>query len=246
MSTKIQGDFGIAGLIDGDTVNPTLRVEGAPLSQRYNKGTTMFSPNFEALPENMRPTVVVLLRGVSTGEILPNQTLEFRYNDMLLTFDANGLSTNAGMVGYFKKISAYSTNVGGRTVSVPALRVMKNLVPISGYDNDSILVSGAVELDGHSIPFKEISIKVIIQESTGNQYDVILSNDRGSQFTSKNESLTETARVLKDGIEITDYTGFTYKYFKMLGEGDVSMGTSRTQLITTDDVDLSKFCNRSS
>lgn len=237
MSTKIQGAFTIAGLIDGETVNPTLRVEGTPLVQRYNKGTTVFSPNFEAMAENLRPIVVVLLRGVSAGEVLPHQTLDFRYNDMLLTFDANGLSTNAGMVGYFKKISAYSTNVGGKTVSVPALRVMKNLVPISGYDNDYILVSGTVEVDGHSIPFQEIGKPVIIQESTGNQYDVVLSNDKGSQFTSKSESLTETARIFKDGVEISDYTGFTYKYIKMLGEGDVNMGTARTQVITTDDVD---------
>lgn len=234
---NLEGSFTLIALMDGTTINGTLRVEGTPLAQRYNKGTAVFIPNFETLAENNRPTVVVILRDISDGSVLVPNTIEFRYNDLLLTFGSNGLSTNAGMVGFFKKIDAYSTTIGGATYQVPALRVMKNLVPISGYDNDRITVSGTVEIGGSSIAFNALSKEVVIQESTGNQYDVLISNNKGSQLLLDGESLTETARIFKDGVEITDYTGFTFQWVKMLGAGDTNWGTSRTQVVSTNDVD---------
>jgi hypothetical protein len=141
------------------------------------------------------------------------------------------------MVGYFKKIDAYSTTIGGATYKVPALRVMKNLVPISGYDNDRITVSGTVEISGSSIGFNALSKEVVIQESTGNQYDALISNNKGSQLLTAGESLTDTVRIFKDGVEVTDYTGFTFQWVKMLGAGDTNWGTSRTQVVSTNDVD---------
>ncbi|MEL5895054.1 hypothetical protein AAE250_16365 [Bacteroides sp. GD17] len=233
---NVEGLFTLIALMDGTTINGTLRVEGTPLVQRYNKGTDVFIPDFTKLAENSRPTVVVILRSIADGSILVPQTVEYRYNDLLLTFDSNGLSTNSGMVGYFKKLTAYSANIGGKTYQLAALRVMKNLVPISGYDNDRITVSGTIEVGGTSVAFNGLSKEVVIQESTGNQYDVVISNNKGSQFVSAGESLTETARVFKDGIEITDYTGFTFQWVRMLGAGDSNWGTARTQVVSTSDV----------
>lgn len=234
---NLEGGFELVALMDGTTINGTLRVEGTPLVQRYNKGTTVFIPDFEALAENSRPTVVVILRDVSDGSVLIPNLIEYRYNDLLLTFGSNGLSTNSGMVGYFKKVDAYSTTIGGTTYQVPALRVMKNLVPISGYDNDRITVSGTVEISGSSIAFNALSKEVVIQESTGNQYDVLITNDKGSRLLVAGESLTEIARIFKDGVEITDYTGFTFQWVKLLGTGDTNWGASRTQVVSTNDVD---------
>lgn len=114
---------------------------------------------------------------------------------------------------------------------------MKNLVPISGYDNDRITVSGTVEISGSSIGFNALSKEVVIQESTGNQYDVLISNNKGSQLLTAGESLTDTVRIFKDGVEVTDYTGFTFQWVKMLGAGDTNWGTSRTQVVSTNDVD---------
>lgn len=234
---NIEGIFTLIALMDGTTINGTLRVEGTPLVQRYNKGTDAFIPDFTKLAENSRPTVVTILRSIADGLILLPNTIEYRYNDILLTFGSDGLSTNSGMVGCFKKLSEYNTNIGGTTYKLPALRVMKNLVPISGYDNDRITVSGTVEIGGTSVGFNALSKEVVIQESTGNQYDVLITNNKGSQLLTAGESLTETARVFKDGIEITDYTGFTFQWVKMLGSGDTNLGTTRTQAISTDNVD---------
>lgn len=234
---KLEGGFTLIGLMDGTTVNGFLRVEGTPLVQRYNKGTSQFTPDFETLADNKKPTLVIILRDVATGEIMKPQTITYKYNGVTLTFGSNGLSTNSGMTGYFKKLDSYSATIGSQSYQLPALRVMKNLVPISGYDNDRISVSGTIEVGGQSIAFNELSKDVVIQESTGNAYDVIISDDKGGALTEAGESLTCTASLYKDGIEVTDYSGFTYQWVKLLGTGDTNWGTARTQKVTTGDID---------
>lgn len=235
---NLSDSFQIYALMDGTTINGILRVEGTPLSQRYNKGTDKFIPDFESLAENKRPTVVTILRDVATGGALKPTSITFKYNDVALTFGSDGLSTNSGLQGYFKKIDDYSVKVGSQTITLPVLRVMKNLVPISGYDNDRISVSGSVEVGGASATFDGLSTTVVIQESTGNSYDVQVQNDYGSQFEEGGPtSFTETAHVYKDGVDINDFQGITFKWFKVLGTGDTALGTSRTQNITLDDVD---------
>lgn len=234
---KLEGGFTLIGLMDGTTVNGFLRVEGTLLVQRYNKGTSQFTPDFEALADNKKPTLVIILRDVATGEIMKPQTITYKYNGVTLTFGSDGLSTNSGMTGYFKKLDSYSATIGSQSYQLPALRVMKNLVPISGYDNDRISVSGTIEIGGQSIAFNELSKDVVIQESTGNAYDVIISDDKGGALTEAGESLTCTASLYKDGIEVTDYSGFTFQWVKLLGTGDTNWGTARTQKVTTGDID---------
>ena len=234
---KLEGGFTLIGLMDGTTVNGFLRVEGTPLVQRYNKGTSQFTPDFGALADNKKPTLVIILRDVTTGEIMKPQTITYKYNGVTLTFGSDGLSTNSGMTGYFKKLDSYSATIGSQSYQLPALRVMKNLVPISGYDNDRISVSGTIEIGGQSIAFNELSKDVVIQESTGNAYDVIISDDKGGALTEAGESMTCTASLYKDGIEVTDYSGFTYQWVKLLGTGDTNWGQARTQKVTTGDID---------
>lgn len=234
---KLEGAFTLIGLMDGTTINGFLRVEGTPLVQRYNKGTSQFTPDFETLADNKKPTLVVILRDVATGAIMTPQTITYKYNGVTINFGSDGLSTNSGMTGYFKKIDNYSATIGSQSYQLPALRVMKNLVPISGYDNDRISVSGTIEVGGQSIAFNELSKDVVIQESTGNAYDVIISDDKGGALTEAGESLTCTASLYKDGIEVTDYSGYTFQWVKLLGTGDTNWGTSRTQKVTTGDID---------
>lgn len=234
---NLESGFTLIGLMDGTTISGFLRVEGTPLVQRYNKGTSQFTPDFETLADNKKPTLVAILRDVATGAIMTPQTITYKYNGVTLTFDSDGLSTNGGMTGYFKKLDSYSATIGSQSYQLPALRVMKNLVPISGYDNDRISVSGTIEVGGQSIAFNELSKDVIIQESTGNAYDVIISDDKGGALTEAGESLTCTASLYKDGIEVTDYSGYTFQWVKLLGTGDTNWGTSRTQKVTTSDID---------
>lgn len=234
---NIEGGFSLMRIYDGTTIDSILRVEGTPLVQRYNKGTNKFIPDFTALADDKKPTAVLILREVASGSILKANQVTWKYNSIVLTFGADELSTNKGMEGIFKRIDSHPTNIGTKIVHLPALRIMKNLVPISGYDNDRLSVSGTIEFSGQSHQFQEIGKDVSIIEITGNSYDVSISDDRGSALTTSNESLTATATVYKDGVEITDYSGFTFQWVKLLGSGDVNWGTSRTQVVTANDVD---------
>lgn len=226
----------IIGLIDGTTINGILRVENLPLIQRYAKGTDKFIPDFDSLETSAKSVAVLILRD-TTGMLYVPSIVKWMYNGIELTFDANGLSNNGGMAGVFQKIDRYSTNVGIENVELPALRVMKNLVPLSGYDNDRLSVSGTIEVDGSQIGFGEVPKEVIIQETTGNQYDILISNSVGSQILSPTDKITQSVLIFKDGVKVTDLTGITYKWYKMLAAGDIALGTAATQLINADDVD---------
>lgn len=234
---KLSSSFTLVGIIDGTTINGYVRVDNTPLVQRYNTGTNSFVPDFEKMAENSRPVVVPILRDASTGDVVTPNSIKFMYNGLELTFGGDNLCTNEGLEGVFKKLVDYQAAVGSQSYPMPALRVMKNLVPISGYDNDRISVSGTVEVGGQSVPFNELSKEVIIQESTDNQYDVVISNDKGSAITEAGESLTERADIYKDGNKISDVSGFSFKWFKVTAEVDVAMGTAQTQVIAASDVD---------
>lgn len=241
MANKVEAGFTLIGLMDGTTLNGFLRIEGNPLVQRYNKGTNVFVPDFEAdgFPEANLPTAVLIIRDTADGDVMTPQagSLVWKYNGIELEFGADDLCTTDGLEGVFLKIDSRSTVIGGQTYNLPALQVRKNLVPISGYDNDRLSVSGTIEVGGNAIAFAEISKEVIIQESTGNAYSMTITDDKGFYLVTENDSLTAKCNIYKDGNELTDYTGITFKWEKLLGTGNVAMGTARTQVITNADVD---------
>lgn len=241
MPNKVEAGFSLIGIMDGTSINGFLRVEGNPLVQRYNKGTSQFIPDFEAdgFPEANLPVAVLILRDTSDGSVLIPQPagIVWKYNGIELTFGSDNLCTTSGLEGVFKKIDSRTTQIADQSYNLPAIQVLKNLVPISGYDNDRLSVSGSVEVSGNSIPFSEISKEVIIQETTGNAFTMSITDDKGFYLVTGTDSLTAKCTIYKDGNEVSDYTGVTFKWEKLLGTGNVAMGTARTQTITNDDVD---------
>lgn len=241
MANKVEAGFTLIGLMDGTTLNGFLRVEGNPLVQRYNKGTSTFVPDFEAdgFPEANLPVAVIIIRDTSDGTVMiPTAgSIVWKYNGVELTFGDDDLCTTNGLEGVFKKYDSRNTVIGGASYNLPALQVRKNLVPISGYDNDRLSVSGSIEVGGNSVAFSEISKEVIIQETTGNAYAMSITDDKGFYLVNENDSLTAKCNIYKDGNELSDYSGITFKWEKLLGTGNVSMGTSRTQVVTNADVD---------
>lgn len=241
---NVSGGVQLIALLDGTTINGFLRTEGTPLVQRYDKSKSSFIPNFKNLAEDDKPTVVAILRDSATGEIRTAKTITYYYNDVALTFASKTyegktrqMCTNSGMEDLIEYIPSYSEVIGGVTYSLPAIRVWDNLVPISSYDNDKITASGTVEISGNIIGFSGLMKEVVIQEASGQQYDVRISNTMGSQLLEADTQLVETCEVYKDGGKVTDFTGFTFAWYKVTADGDVAMGTAQTQTITKDDVD---------
>lgn len=251
--SKIEGGFSIIALLDGTTINGVLRVEGAPFVQRYKTGTSSFIPDFspttspDLLPAD-RPTAIILVRNLATGVVMTPTAYTFYYNGVEMVFaqESSGsfedkfMCTNIlGNDGeyLFELIKDYSLTIGTSTYTLPAVRVWGNLVPISSANNDLLSASGTVELNGQQIAFNDLSQTVIIQEDSGSAYDVMITDNMGGALTDDSQTLTCTCEVYKDGSKITSYSGYTFKWFKILGTGEEAWGTSRTQDIVVSDID---------
>lgn len=234
--SQVSGGFALTALMDGTTINGYVRVDNMPLVQRYTKGSNKFTPDFEQTPENNRPVVIAVNRDITDGTALSPQTAVFKYNSVELAFGPDGLCTTEGFEGVFKKITDYPAQIGSVSLPMVAMRIMKNLVPLSGYDNDRISISGTVEVNGQALQFNEMSTPVTIQETTGNQFDVVITNDKGSAFSEPGEQLTEKVDLYRDGVKVSELSSFTFQWVKVTAEGDQNLGTAQTQVITTDDV----------
>ena len=114
---------------------------------------------------------------------------------------------------------------------------MKNLVPISGYDNDRITISGTVEVGGHTVEFNELSTEVVIQESSGKQYEIFITSDKGTQIINTSDVLVLKAELYNGGDLINDLGNITLQWKKQLPSGETNLGTQKTQNISASDVD---------
>lgn len=236
------GSFEIVAVMDGTSINGDLQVDRMPLIQRYND-SGLYVPDYEAAAEDERPAVVPVLTNIAAGNAWTEpQTLTWKYNGIALTFGGDNLSTNEGMEGVFKRDTAYSKSYDGSTYVTEALIVMKNLVPISGYDNDRISVSGTVEVNGCQVEFNDLSTDVVILKSTGETTAVgITFVDDVSDLTNNVREITAVANVYGPSGPVSDLSGYSFSWKKETAEGDAALsqgtGTGQTQLITGDDVD---------
>ena len=226
--------FQLTAILDGETLNGYLRLEGAPLVQRYTQGTETPVPDFTALAEDQRPTLVVVVK-TSTGEWTPIQaeTAVWRYNGIILTFDSAGLSTNTGYVGVFKRIMGYQLKDGSHTYSSIALRVMKNLYSLGNKDNDRISFSGSCEIGGQQISVEDLSREIVIEETTGQQWSIYLNN---MDINEKGQTVTLTPEVYRSSQKLTNYEGLAFKWYKLTADGYSPAGTSTSLTIQDTEV----------
>ena len=231
------GSFEIVAVMDGTSINGDLQVDRMPLIQRYND-SGLYVPDYEAAAEDERPAVVPVLTNIAAGNAWTEpQTLTWKYNGIALTFGGDNLSTNEGMEGVFKRDTAYSKSYDGSTYVTEALIVMKNLVPISGYDNDRISVSGTIEVGGSQIAFDGISTDVVIQKSTGSAFDLIIAD---GMLTQDDRSVVLTAQLWNEGSEVTDLSGYTFEWKIIDPDGTdkafSNVSTTKTQTVVAADV----------
>lgn len=237
---QTSGSIKIISVTNGATLNAILAVYGSPLVQSYTPGTDSYVPDFKQMADNGKPTVVPLVRNSTDGKILSPVSLAWKYNGVELGFGSDGLCVSPEtMAGRLMKLSSYSVEIEGTSYQLPALRVVDNLVPVSGYDNDLISVSGMVEMGGASITFADLGKTVVIQESTGNVYGMSIASDTAFAILSANGKTTLKATVYNAGNPMNPGdSGVTFKWYKVLVSGDVQLTpTSDTCAILQADVD---------
>lgn len=236
MATSVQNSFQLIAVINGTSINGTLQVDNGPLLQAFSKGVNRYTPDWGALAENKRPVVYPALVDLSTGQALVPNTVTYKYNGIDITFGDDGLSTNTGWEGVFKLVTGYSATIAGKTATLTALRVMKNLVPLSGGNNDRISCSGTIEQNGQSIAFNELSTTVVIQESGGSAYYLYLYADNTS-LTTAGATTKVYADLYKDAQKMNDLTGISFKWQKRLAAGDTDLATTQIVTVSTNDID---------
>lgn len=234
---KVSASIAIIAVSNGTTLNGYVRVENGPLVQAWAKGSKTYTPDWEAMSEDKRPVVGVVLRDSSTGRLLAPLNQVFKYNGVALEFGPDNLCTTPSFEGMFKKVTGYNFSIDSQSFPTTVIRVMKNLVPISGYDNDRITVSGTAEVGGHTVEFKELPTEVVIQESSGKQYDLIIGSKDGNAIDKPDGRLVLDALLYNGGALVNELGDITLQWKKLKPGGDQNMGTQKTQTITVADID---------
>lgn len=190
---KIGGSYQFFALLNGVNVRGTMGVINGPLRQQYKKGTSNYFPDWETSAN--KPIIFAKLLRDDTGSVLIPTSLKMFYNDVEITFDSGtGLSTNASMAGFFKKASRAVT-VGSSQYNMLTVEIVKNLIPISSFDNDTIRLQGTVEIAGQTINFDAITSVVEIIETVGQSTTIYLEGD--TDITNDSPAATIRAHALK-------------------------------------------------
>lgn len=146
-----------------------------------------------------------------------------------LTFNADGDSTNSGLVGMFKKISY---TIG--STPVPALQITGNVM--NGYTTHQKLVLNIDATIGGNTENVSDGIDILSFENPGDTYVGSIEFTNGGVLTPGNTTTTLAGSLTLGGIAVTEKV--TYSWKKWNGTTWVSTGkTTRSITVGLDDVD---------
>ena len=146
-----------------------------------------------------------------------------------LTFNADGNSTNQGLVGMFKKISY---TIG--STPVPALQITGNVM--NGYTTHQKLVLNIDATIGGNTENVSDGIDILRFENPGDTYVGSIEFTNGGVLTPGNTTTTLAGSLTLGGIAVTEKV--TYSWKKWNGTTWVSTGkTTRSITVGLDDVD---------
>lgn len=231
---KIGAKFQLFALLNGVNANASIAIINGPLRQEYRKGTNICSPDWAASAN--KPLIYAHILRDDNGSVIIPTTLDLYYNGVKVDFGADGLSTTGALVGVFKK-SVKAVNIGGRDYpNMIVFEIMKNLVPVSNCDNDTILLKGTMEIGGQSLLFDGASEVVEIVETVGNSTTLYVDGD--TDITTEIPTATLNAHVLINGISPTDLSAYVAKWYKIVGSTSTLVASSVWSLtVSKADVD---------
>lgn len=234
MPRKINGSFQLFALMNGVNVRARMGIINGPLRQEYKKGTSICTPDWETSAN--KPLVYAHLNRDDNGVVLIPTTVDLFYNGVQIAFGEDGLSTTGALAGVFKK-STKTINIGGRDYpNMIVFEIVKNIVPVSNYDNDTILLKGTTEVGGQTLAFDGISETVEIVETVGSSTTLYLDGD--TDVTTESPTATLNAHVLVDGITPSDLSAYTAKWYKVSGETATLVTTGAWSLtVNASDID---------
>lgn len=233
----VGGTAQLIAVSNGTTLSCVVGVINGPLRQEYRKGTDICMPDWENSAD--KPIIYIKINQTDNGAVVVPVLLDLCYNGVPIAFDASGISTTGTMAGVFKK-SIRSINIDGRDYpNMITFEVMKNLVPISSFDNDMITLKGAVEIRGKRIDFDSVNRMVEILETVGQSIVLYLEGD--TDITTQSPKATINSHVQIDGTPPADMTAFLLKWHDVKGDLKTLINTGATSIeILASQVDGSK------
>ncbi|MCD7935529.1 MAG: hypothetical protein LUG98_01570 [Tannerellaceae bacterium] len=217
----------------GGTYIPVLTCPSGDIYQAYQGGASngyTVIPDWEA-DTSKQPIVyfVATSSRVAEGIAIPT-AIEWYYNSTKLSFDNTGLCTTTNYINYFQQVS--------REDGIPGLKILKNLVVVSGLLSGTITAKATVSY-GNITDQLEADYTVRIEKQTGSPYRVTIAAADDNLFTirTENGSVKIKAVVYDGDMELT--TGLTYKWYRATGGSwtQVTTLTTATVTITADMVD---------
>ena len=216
---QVSGGLNISLLQNGDNLNTTLNAT-APLYQTFKKGTQDFSPNWATMSDLDRPVIYPRVYSVMENRVIVPSDISWKYNNVAMTFDAQGIATAPDIAaGKIKQIDYNGAK---------ALRMIGNVASETNNDSDIITFLGNVTSSGQTVPVSA-DITLLIEEGSNNLYrlflvmtDDVIDNDE--------ESLSMKAILYNNGALVA--TGAQFEFTDQAGNVLRVKGSSDTFVIT--------------
>lgn len=221
---QVSGGITINLLQNGDNLNTTLNAT-KPLYQTFKKGTTDFSPDWEAMNDSDRPIVFPRVYSVMDGITLTPTNVSWKYNNVAMTFDANGLATAPSLIaGKIRQVDYNGTK---------ALKIIGNVASDTNNDSDTITFTGNVTSGGQVVTVSA-DITLLVEEASNNLYRLfLLTSD--DVIDGDQTSISLQAVLYNNGAQVT--TGIEYEFLDQGGTVLQAKGTSNTLTVTREMVD---------
>ena len=218
-NTKVSGGISINLLQNGDNLNTTLNAT-APLYQTFKKGTEDFTPNWGSMSDLDRPVVYPRVYSVMENRVILATDVNWKYNSVAMTFDAQGVATAPDIVaGKIKQIDYNGSK---------ALRIIGNIASDTNNDSDIITFLGNINSSGQVVPVSA-DIPVLIEEASNYLYRLFLTMS-DDVIDNDEESISMTAVLYNNGAKVS--TGVQFEFTDQAGTVLRAKGASDTFVIT--------------
>lgn len=198
------GGVNISLLVNGDNLNTTLN-STAPLYQTFKKGTSDFTPNWGTMSDALRPIVFPRIFSVMEGRTLVPSDVSWKYNDVDIVFDENGIATSPSIIA--GKIQEVTYN------GAKALKMIGNVASDTNNDSDLISFTGRVNSSGQSV-LVSADITVLVEEGTNNLYRLFLMM-QDDVLDPGDASLSMKAMLYNNGALVS--TNVQFEFLKLDG-----------------------------
>lgn len=213
-------------LQNGDSLNITLNAT-APLYQTFKKGTDEYTPNWATMPDADRPVIYPRSYSVMEAQVKAVTNIAWKYNNVAMTFDANGLCTAPDIAaGKVRQIDYNGTK---------ALKMIGNVASDTNNDSDMISFFGKVRTDGQDIDVSA-ETTLLIEEAAANLYRLFL-NMTDDVIDGDETSLQMTASLYNMGTAVT--SGAEFEFTDIAGNVLRAKGSSPVFTVTRGMIDSS-------